>query len=334
MGLKSAFSEEEIGSGTIEEPTEPDTGTVYDPATGEMVETKSELQQHAEKVSETKQEEEAFFDDPLLEDKDAGEEVVSTNDKKDTDDDSGEDEGEDENIFDDEVVKRARSAGLTVDEINAFSSQERLELFLDRLDKQEESTTQKPEEKEPEENYDELLETKITEDEFDSVLVEEFKSIRKLVVDALKGMAALKGEHASTAEYVRSARAESVENSVDQAFESISDVYGDTFGNGKTRNLGSKTKEYKARNSVIEEALILKRGYESVGKTPPPLNDLIERSARSLFGAKTSERKVAKKLEKRQGSIIRRSDTKGTVKVDPMAEIRKLSEELDRSLSY
>lgn len=203
----------------------------------------------------------------------------------------------------DELVGRAKEAGLSDEDIESFSS-DQLEKVLS-LVKTETGDQQQTDKPKSDYNSEEFK-VELDPDIYDPDICKAINS----TAEQINGLKTKLNE-------VTSALAAQSELSFEKDFESmiatLGDEFSDTLGKGDLEAIGSDSEHFKNRCKVIDEMNAIATGYTQTGKKVPSQKKLFERAVNSVFGDKVKSnvrKEVAAQLEKRSSQIISRPTSK------------------------
>ncbi|QDP65095.1 MAG: hypothetical protein GOVbin1630_52 [Prokaryotic dsDNA virus sp.] len=243
------------------------------------------------------------FEDPEIEDTLVADADIPAETEEDTDV-SSEDPAE-------EIVLRAKEAGLTQEDMDNMGSPDTLEFVLNLLDQkiqkveeEAKNTTQ-----ETGDAVSEDVDSEPSSDDFDWIdKLDPDESVDSDSVKALKAMKTRLDEMSGTVkamtEQSRTAKSESF-------FAQLDDQWNELFGNAKEQTDRNKAN----RQTVVDEMESLRAGYRSRKKRIPEETELFERALRSTFGEHEknfARNEVEGKIKKRSSQFISRAQSRPT----------------------
>ena len=209
-----------------------------------------------------------------------------------------------------EIVIRAKDAGLTMEDMENMGSPDTLEFVLNLL----ESKTREA----VEENKTNSAETgDAATEESSKPSTDEFEWIDKLDPDeavdsdAIKALKAMKERLDMMSGTVNEMTAHSKELKVGSFFAQLDDKWSELFGSSSETTAKNKTN----RQTVVEEMDSLREGYRSRKKRIPEDNELFERALRSTFGEHEqnfARKEISDKMAKRESQFLNRAQSRPT----------------------
>lgn len=281
-------------------------------------------------------------DTDSADDKDAGQEDTTGADDKGEDDAT---EQADEPKVSEAISKRALDIGLTQEEIATFSNDADLEKTVSIL----ESVVSEPDEtadaettgsdtgKADEKAEDESVLKFENEDDIDPELLKNIKSMESHYKDKLDKQA----EQIDTLskqvnEIVGQRQSEERQAFVGRFDKMIDDLgleWADTFGKGKTTELGKRSPAYKARDTVRARMHAFGKGLVDSGQELPEESQLFSLAINSLYGDKAKTIAGARSQQKAsahtKGARVGRAASKKSGKASPHARAVETSRKFD-----
>lgn len=198
-----------------------------------------------------------------------------------------------------ELLGRAKDAGLSEEDAREFGSAKALEKHLTLIGKG------KPAEKKEDEA--EEIPDLPEDDDYSPEIVKGWKAMKTRLQSLEAENKAFKTERI---EHAQAERIRSFDNACDSAGEEYASILG------TTKDAHKKDSEFgKNRAKVFDEMHVLAKSYRESGKPIPEEKDLLKRALSNLFGEETQKqarKQIASKIEKRKGSILPRPTNRTT----------------------
>lgn len=218
-------------------------------------------------------------------------------------------EGEPASGYDPGLVARAEEFGFTQD---AYETPSQLAKLVAWADKQVAATGRQEQKPEPA-----ATETKPADQGID------FDALGKLYEPEL--LAPLKHLHERNQKleakltqldgYFQQQQAEAFARTFEGLIDGVAETYGEVLGKGKTLELDPKSTEAGNRFKVIDEMTALQAGYQQLGRTIPPPDELFNRAVRSVFAdqiAKNTRQAITTRLRSDKGQFVAKPSHKRT----------------------
>ena len=214
----------------------------------------------------------------------------------------------------DEIVDRAREAGLTKDELENMGSPDTAQFVLDllqqktqQLEEEARNTTSK--------DGDAVQEEPSSEpggDEFD--WIDKLDPDDSVDSDAIKALKVMKAKLDEMSGAVKSMTEQSRAAKADSYFVQLDEQWSELFGDAKEQS----AKDKMNRQTVVDEMESLREGYRSRKKRIPEESELFERALRSTFGEHEknfAQNEISDKIKKREAQFLSRAQSRPTKEI-------------------
>tara|TARA_R100000808_G_C2154841_1_gene166261 strand:- start:5316 stop:6215 length:900 start_codon:yes stop_codon:yes gene_type:complete len=231
--------------------------------------------------------------------------TVQPHDVPDTPEDDTEDSSEG---VPDEVIERARNAGLSNEDLAAMGSPEQMEFVLNLL---ENKVEQRLEEVTAAVENGEAPDDEQASD--DVSWIDNLDPDEAVDSDSARAVKAMKAKMDEMTRALESMTAQTQTVKHDSLFSALSKEWNDLFGGAKTSD--QTVEQMSNRDAVVEEMETLRNGYRSRKRKMPDDSELFERALNSAFGDQVKDfarQDLNEKLQKRESQFISRASNTGS----------------------
>ena len=266
-------------------------------------------------VEDTNQEDQKKEDEVVLEEKDNFEE-----------------KGVYEEKISDRVIERAGKLGFSPEDIASFGTERALVTACVMMEQMQRNVQQPQKEEKQEEKEDDYSDLGVNLDEFDQDTVKLIKRFSDQINAQAKEIETLKAGQSQFVEAGYAAQAAEVERWFDNQIESLGEEFHESLGKGQYKTLNRQSPQFQKREAIAEQIAVLLAGYASVGKEPPPREDLFKQAVGSVLAddvKRIEEGKLQSSLNKRSKQHVSRSTKRSTKTTteEPEDEIARMLDE-------
>ena len=206
-----------------------------------------------------------------------------------------------------EIVIRAKDAGLTQDDMDNMGSKDTLKFVLDLLENKTKEIKEEVRNTASDGDAAKSESSEPSTDEFS--WIDDLDPDEAVDSDAIKALKAMKTKlDDMTSEVGQMAKSRN-EAKVASFFAQLDENWNEIFGTGEK----ATSKMEANRHTVIEEMEALREGYRSRKKRIPEDNELFERALRSTFGEHEqnfARKEITEKLAKRENQFLSRAQSR------------------------
>lgn len=215
-------------------------------------------------------------------------------------------------VFSDDLVERAKSAGLSDEDLETMGSADRLEFVLNLVEnrpveKQEEDDTA-AESSDATTSSEPTAQGKGSSDDY--TWIDELDPDDAVDTEQARALKAMKSRMDQLSSQLDSMNQKTQTVASNSQFSSLSEEWTGLFGEPAA---SERTPEQVAnRNAVIEEMDVLRKGYRASNKKVPSDTQLFERAINSAFGDQVKDfarQELNHKLQRRENQFLSRAST-------------------------
>jgi hypothetical protein len=211
-------------------------------------------------------------------------------------------------VFDEPILQRARTLGLSRIEARAFPNREALEMALDVMESRM-STQGAPGQqagqqgaKQPVVGYKCSLKDK--DKDFDDNLVNEFDTISRHFESLLdERINTLSHSLNQVALRLIEKDVASETSWMDEKFNSLGDEWTESLGKGTFNTIDRNSAQFRNRSDIAVQMQAIRTAYEQSGQRPPSKDEMFERARRAVLGdqiEKAVRKNIAASIDKRK----------------------------------
>lgn len=251
-----------------------------------------------------------------------------------TDEPTGESTDDTQKETDWGLVEEAVRAGVSLeDAVNWPGGEDSLRMHVSqcRRVKEYEKTARLQDNEQQDDKPKDILDDfpELSEDEYDAETVKAFNGIRTIIKKQQEEIAELKKSQDDVSSSHRAANEAEVTRWFDSRVESMDEDSKVLLGAGGYNELNKQSKEFKRREAIAQQIVILANGYSASNIETPPRDELYDTAAAIVLAndlQDVSSKKLSEKLQKRSKVHIQRAG--GTKQTKNMSVTQSAAEKL------
>jgi len=215
--------------------------------------------------------------------------------------------------WDENVLARALSAGMSLSDARSFPDSESLGKFVSRVEEnllvRSEVSDDNFTQTEGEEDLFAGL-PKLDPEVYEPEVVQAFDKLTDIIRKQEVKIAELGQRSRETAIGVQDANVREVSSWFDKKVESLGDDFKDSLGVGEYSSLNRNSKQFSNREAIAKQMAIMLSGYNASGINAPPRDELFDSASMIVLRndfQRIGERKLSGDLEKQASQHIQRA---------------------------